>query len=191
MHAGWLLVNSYYYPLKVLGPGVRIGVWTQGCTIRCKGCASVHTWEFDAKKRVFIEDFVKKLSLFPTRAVTVSGGEPFEQRYFEEFLKELRKKGFDDILVYSGFGYEEIKKRFKKCLKYIDVLVCEPFVEGLESEYSYKGSANQKAVILNRKIFKKYQKFLSEKKVSLQVTDKMIIGILPQKDAKILRSEDG
>jgi len=53
------LINLIHYPIHTLGPGERIGVWTQGCSLRCKGCMSTHTWEFDNKYSVDIENLVK------------------------------------------------------------------------------------------------------------------------------------
>ena len=51
MDTNWISINNYKYPVTVLGPGKRIVVWTQGCSIRCKGCMSIHTWTFDEKKK--------------------------------------------------------------------------------------------------------------------------------------------
>ena len=183
MDTEWILINRYEFPVTVLGPGKRIAVWTQGCSIRCNGCMSKHTWDFDETKKIAIEKLIEKLKLFNTTSITISGGEPFEQKGFLSFLKKLRKNGFDDILVYSGYSYEYLKSRFIEHFYFIDVLISEPFEKGNESYFSFKGSNNQKAIVFNKAIFEKYRNFLtSRKEKRLQIFEDMIIGIPFQKD---------
>src|SRR4029077_956889 len=47
-----LELNKAHWPVTVLGPGRRIGLWVQGCTIRCRGCVSQDTWPRDPAKRI-------------------------------------------------------------------------------------------------------------------------------------------
>jgi anaerobic ribonucleoside-triphosphate reductase activating protein len=37
-----IAVSKAHYPVTVLGPGKRIGIWL-GCRIQCKGCVSQDT----------------------------------------------------------------------------------------------------------------------------------------------------
>jgi len=185
MDFDWIFINDYKYPVSVLGPEKRIVVWTQGCSIRCKGCMSKHTWEFDEDKKVNIYKFVSQLKNLNIKNITISGGEPFDQKNLKLFLQELRKNGFNDILVYSGYKYEYIKKTFKSLLYYIDVLISEPFEDGNESELKYKGSNNQKAIVFNKNIYPKYENFLNTKKdKTIEIFDNLIVGIPYQKDIK-------
>ena len=39
-----LYLSRIHFPVTTLGPGRRIGIWFQGCSIRCKGCVSADTW---------------------------------------------------------------------------------------------------------------------------------------------------
>ena len=126
MENGWLLTNLIAYPLTVLGVGKRVGIWTSGCSIGCKGCMSKHTWEFDKSTKRDIEDIIEHISFYKTNKITISGGEPFDQIYLVNFLKRLKESGYKDILVYSGYSKETIFKNFKEELKYIDVLISEP-----------------------------------------------------------------
>jgi len=182
-----ILVNLIAYPVRVLGYGERAAIWTQGCTLACKGCMSEHTWDFDRSKEMSIDDIVDQLTGYDTKKITISGGEPFEQKNLHRLLQKLRVNGFDDILVYTGLSESVVRKSFPHCLEYIDVLISEPFVSGLESELSYKGSDNQKMIILNDSLrfnYENYAKKTKDKK--LQKFGNFIVGIPYQKDVEAI-----
>ncbi len=190
-----ILINLIHYPVYTLGVGKRIGVWFQGCSIKCKGCMSKYTWEFDKKYVRDVKEVLREILSYPSKNITISGGEPFDQpEALEYLLKKLKLNGFKDILVYTGYEYEEIKDRYKDILKYIDVLISGRFVEGLETEYIWKGSDNQKMYIFNKKLEKIYNEYRKEKKNKhLQIVEKnndiYILGIPYQKDIKEILDE--
>ncbi len=39
-----LSLSRVHFPVTTLGPGRRLGIWFQGCSIRCPGCISADTW---------------------------------------------------------------------------------------------------------------------------------------------------
>ncbi len=185
-----VLINLIHYPVYVLGVGKRVGVWFQGCKIRCKGCMSQYTWSFNEKYKRNINDVLNEIKSYGVKKITFSGGEPFDQpKQLKYILEDLKKSGFEDILVYTGYEYEEIKEKYSDILKYIDVLIAGRFIEGLESDYIWKGSENQKMYIFNKKlenVYKKYKKMKKNKE--LQIVEKnndiYILGIPYQKDIK-------
>jgi anaerobic ribonucleoside-triphosphate reductase activating protein len=152
-----IAINKAHYPVTVLGPGQRIGIWLQGCSIRCKDCVSQDTWESDPGK--FMS--VAALLAWCTRAatadfcgVTISGGEPFDQpQALAALLKGLhdwrRSSGVDfDILCYSGYPLTTLKKKHAKLLALLDAVIPEPYVDGLPLAKVWRGSANQPLVPL-------------------------------------------
>ena len=190
-----ILINLIHYPVYTLGVGKRIGVWFQGCNIKCKGCMSKYTWSFDTKYKRNIEDVIKEILSYPSKKITISGGEPFDQpKELEYLLKTLKENNFEDILVYSGYDYEEIKNKYENILKYIDILIAGRFIENLESEYIWKGSENQKMYIFNKKLEEIYNDYKKKKKDKrLQIVEKnndiYILGIPYQKDIKEILNE--
>ena len=48
-------VNKAHFPVTVLGPGRRIGLWLQGCNIGCKGCLSRDTWAREPGKDMAVD----------------------------------------------------------------------------------------------------------------------------------------
>ncbi len=182
-----ILVNLIAYPVKVLGYGERVGLWTQGCSIGCSGCMSEHTWDFDENKKMSIPQIIERVKSFETNRITISGGEAFQQVNILELLKALKESGFTDVMLYSGYSETYIREHFSECLGYIDVLISEPFVDGDESEVVYKGSENQKMIILNEQLriqYEEYGKLNKEKR--LQKFNDVIVGIPYQKDIKAL-----
>ncbi len=182
-----IFVNLIAYPVKVLGYGERVGLWTQGCSIGCNGCMSRHTWDFDKSKEMSISEIVKKVKSYKTNKITISGGEPFQQKNILDLLKAIKKAKFTDVMLYSGYTELYIREHFYECLSYIDVLITEPFIDGDESDMIYKGSENQKMIILNEQLrtqYEEYEKLNKEKK--LQKFDDVIVGIPYQRDIKAL-----
>jgi anaerobic ribonucleoside-triphosphate reductase activating protein len=179
--------KGFFQRRAVLGPGKRVGLWFQGCTIRCKGCMSVHTWEFKKEYLVDVHEIIGKINAFPSDKLTVSGGEPFDQpEALMEILKGVRKTK-KDILVYTGYPYEKVRRIWKDILEFIDILITGPFKEGEESELVWKGSENQRMVILNKKLKPLYLEFMKEKKSkTIQLVKSngslYLLGIPYQKD---------
>ena len=117
-----------------LGRGVlgassnRMGVWTQGCSLRkCPGCSSTHTWSPDGGKTVSVESLLRlarSQALAPS-GLTVSGGEPTDQA-----------EGI------TALHWPVLAKRFPALVARLDVAVTGPFVRTLEAT-PLTGSSNQ------------------------------------------------
>ena len=60
-----MYIARILYPVKVLGPGERIGIWMCGCHHGCRGCSNPELWDFDEKYHVTsapIMDFISKIA---------------------------------------------------------------------------------------------------------------------------------
>lgn len=153
-----ILVNKAHYPVTVLGHGKRIGIWMQGCSLRCRSCCSLDTWEFEADRGMEVTtllDWCMDVSGGLPDGVTVSGGEPFDQP--DALLALL--KGFDvwrseagghfDILLYSGYSEARLKRDYAEHLSHLDAFVAGPFRERSSSEKPFCGSDNQRMITLS------------------------------------------
>lgn len=139
-------ISRIHFPVTTLGPGRRLGIWFQGCSLRCEGCISVDTWA-TAKKLIPIEQLMTKLSSYLPLidGITISGGEPFDQ--FEALLAivvQLRERTKVDILVYTGYGVEDITDQLQQIKPYIDVLISDPFQRQSSQTLRLRGSDNQR-----------------------------------------------
>lgn len=146
-------LNKAHFPVTALGVGRRIGLWMQGCSIQCPGCVSRDTWAADPGKAIEIDELIawcRRVSADTTDGVTISGGEPFDQpQALDELLARLdawRRELAEpfDILCYSGYRLEHLRRHHAALLARLDALISDPFVEGATTELPLRGSANQR-----------------------------------------------
>lgn len=151
-------ISRIHFPVTTLGPGRRLGIWFQGCSLRCEGCISVDTWA-TAKTLIPIEQLMMTLSSYLPLidGITISGGEPFDQ--FEALLAivvQLRKKTKVDILVYTGYSIEDITDQLQQIKPYIDVLISDPFQRQSSQTLRLRGSDNQRLHCFTSQAIEKY-----------------------------------
>jgi anaerobic ribonucleoside-triphosphate reductase activating protein len=153
-----LRISRLHYPVTVLGPGRRVGIWVQGCSIGCAGCLSQDTWSPDAAAPVSVARVIetcRRLSKDELDGVTISGGEPFDQpvglRCLLEGLHAWRaERGVPfDVLCYSGRPLRYLRKHYADILALLDAIVPEPYVHTLPQRHPWRGSSNQPLVPLS------------------------------------------
>lgn len=153
-----IAINKAHFPVTVLGPGRRIGIWLQGCGIGCKGCVSQDTWAHDPGKELTVArllSWCREASAGRFDGVTISGGEPFDQaEALSALLDGLQQwrsaAALDfDILCYSGYPLSTLQKKHAQILQKLDALIPEPFVENKPLTQIWRGSSNQPLVLLS------------------------------------------
>ena len=163
--AATLELNKAHWPVTVLGPGRRIGLWVQGCTIRCGGCVSQDTWARDAAKAIAVPallDWCRRVAPDGPDGVTISGGEPFEQlpglRALLEALGRWRRDArLDfDILCYSGYPLARLQRDHAPLLALLDAIIPEPYVQTRPLVNVWRGSGNQPLVPLSARGRERY-----------------------------------
>ena len=153
-----LELNKAHWPVTVLGPGRRIGLWVQGCSIRCRGCVSQDTWAGAPAKTIAVRDLIawcKRVAADGFDGVTISGGEPFEQpaglaALLEGLNRWRRAAGLEfDILCYSGFPLKTLERKHAGLLGMLDAIIPEPYAENVPIANVWRGSGNQPLVPLS------------------------------------------
>jgi anaerobic ribonucleoside-triphosphate reductase activating protein len=143
-----------HFPVDTLGPGRRAGIWTQGCTIGCPGCLSTDTWPADERTEVPVSTVLDWLTSLaePIDGVTISGGEPFQQRgallALLRGIGDWRSPGVD-ILVYTGYPYSRVLRDAPEVIALCDVLICGPYIDRLNTGLRWRGSSNQRIVTVS------------------------------------------
>lgn len=163
-----MYVARILYPVEVLGPGKRIGIWFCGCPHKCKGCSNPELWDFQDKYNVSLETVMALVTSIAkdnqVDGFTITGGDPMYQAEELQRLLALLREINSDILVYTGYEIEELPKEY---LHNIAVLIDGRYIEERNNNCILRGSDNQRIFILNTDVHKKYNKYL--KKASNQI----------------------
>ncbi|NVL47249.1 radical SAM protein, partial [Pseudomonas syringae pv. actinidiae] len=141
-----LSLSRMHFPVTTLGPGRRIGIWFQGCSIRCPGCISADTWG-PGHRRLSLEQLIEQITpwLHEAEGITISGGEPFDQLdALRSLLEGLRRLSELDILVYSGYSLEQLDEPLLQTKGLIDALISDPYIAALSQTMALRGSDNQR-----------------------------------------------
>jgi anaerobic ribonucleoside-triphosphate reductase activating protein len=159
-----IAISRIHFPVTTLGPGQRLGVWFQGCSIRCPGCISIDTWS-DKVERMLVSDLVAAVSEYAWLAdgVTISGGEPFEQPLaLGELLRGLRKllQPASDVLVYSGLPFADLTPWLDQWQGLVDAVISEPFEVTAPQTRPLMGSDNQQLHMLTELAHERFSEFL-------------------------------
>jgi anaerobic ribonucleoside-triphosphate reductase activating protein len=163
-------INKAHFPVTVLGPGKRLGIWLQGCSIGCKGCVSQDTWERDPGRDMTVEQLLgwcRKTTGGIFDGVTISGGEPFDQPQalatLLDGLIEWRKKcKLDfDLLCYSGYPLLTLQNNHAKLLARLDALIPEPYIDAKPLTHVWRGSSNQPLTPLSERGTRIYAPYLN------------------------------
>lgn len=163
------------------GEGLRVVLWTSGCSHHCHACHNPITWNKDdglvfddAAKNEIYEELEKDWC----SGITLSGGDPLFLGNREDIAKlvsEIKKKFPDkSIWCYTGYVWEELMEQIKDdkdlkiILKNIDVLLDGKFALSLANEkLHYVGSSNQRIIDV--------KKSLGKKKIYLYIDNQRIV----------------
>jgi anaerobic ribonucleoside-triphosphate reductase activating protein len=150
-------VTQTHFPVETLGPGRRLGIWLQGCTLACPGCMSRHTWDPLGGYPVPVADLTelwRQALAAGADGLTVSGGEPLDQpaglaALLEAAAGARTEAGREaDLLLYTGYEEAEIDADPARsaAVGHADVLVTGRFRAAEPTDLVWRGSANQRMV---------------------------------------------
>ena len=144
------------------GPGVRVVVWCQGCSIQCPGCQNKATWDPCGGEQFTSFDvtrIMKELENPYIQGITFSGGHPLEEYNLLDVICLMKgiRATFDnkDIWLYTGkeLTYEDIisDTDLGYCLRLCDVVIDGPYIEELRDiTLPYRGSSNQRLIDIKK-----------------------------------------
>lgn len=167
-----MYIARLLYPVKVLGPGNRVGIWFAGCRHGCDGCSNPELWSMDEKYKTnieFVKQLIEKINIkSKIDGFTVTGGDPFFQPNALSELFPCIRNFSDDILVYTGYKYSYIKNIYPHLLKFITVLIDGKYIKSRNNNVFLRGSDNQKIYILDESKKEFYNKYIAQSENQVQ-----------------------
>jgi anaerobic ribonucleoside-triphosphate reductase activating protein len=144
-----LRLHRLAWPVRNLGAGNRLAVWTQGCLTACPGCCSVHSHSLEGGSIRSVADWMATIERILQGALpeglTVSGGEPTLQPGAVAELIEACRARFPgvDVLLYSGQPWHLLRWDFPGLVQRCDLIVSEPYRQEIPPRCGLHGSGNQ------------------------------------------------
>ena len=167
-----LSIARVFYPVTVLGPGNRVGIWIAGCRQNCKGCISPELRNEANGRLMSTKEIIGIIKTINCKidGITISGGEPFlHPKDLYDLLLSL-ELFTEDIIVFTGLKYEELieDKDSYNALRHISVLIDGEYDRKRKVDKGLRGSSNQQIIILKN----------PEKYSNLELCDRKIQNVL-------------
>lgn len=135
------------------GPGVRLAIWAQGCSLRCPGCCNPEMLPSTGGRLVPVPAVVAQVLDSTARTgaegISLLGGEPMDQAAgFAAVARAAQHAGLG-VLVFTGYGLAALRRRrdpsIDALLASTDLLVDGPYLAARRSgERRFVGSGNQR-----------------------------------------------
>ena len=143
----------------VNGPGKRIVIWVQGCSLGCPGCFNpgTHGAGGETLDRADLTARILAARSPDTVGVTFSGGEPFQQAGATADVAAQVRQAWPEasIMAFSGYRLEELRADHAppgaaELLTQLDLLVDGRYDPKLPGRQAWRGSRNQRLWVLGR-----------------------------------------
>ena len=147
---------SYEENEHLYGPGKRLLLFTQGCSLHCKGCVNKHLWQFGVGANITVEEVLGLCQ--GVEGITLHGGEPLDQSEgVLEIVKALKSVG-KTVILFTGYQYKELSKSLQKRVWSLsDLVVSGRYIEEKRNIYlQFRGATNQR-VYRHKGKYKDYQ----------------------------------
>lgn len=163
-----MYIDRILAPVVTLGPGNRLVLWTAGCSKHCKGCANPELWRTAGKTSRTPADIAGIIhnvaKQTPPDGITFTGGDPLEQPADLLALLDGIQDITRDILVYTGFVYEELPDLLRKQLRErVAVLIDGRYIaEQNRPDAVLRGSANQRIFFFREEFLPAYREYMAK-----------------------------
>ena len=140
------------------GPGIRVVLWCQGCSLHCINCHNQNTWDPDKGNNLTHQDIANMFNEIEkpwVQGLTFSGGHPLEKYNIDEcteIAKKFKEKFKNkDLWLYTGLLWDDIKRL--EIINYLDVVVDGPYIDELRDiSLPYCGSKNQRVIDVKKSL---------------------------------------
>ncbi len=111
--------------VSIQGEGTRAGlpcvfVRLQGCELRCRWCDTPYALDLKQReKNMSGEDIFHRIVISGVKFVTITGGEPLNQKAIIPFMKYLCEKGY--LVALETNGHLDISEVEPRVIKIVDI----------------------------------------------------------------------
>jgi anaerobic ribonucleoside-triphosphate reductase activating protein len=158
----FLRIHQFLPYSRANGPGVRAVIWVQGCTLGCPGCFNGLTHPAAGGELVSVDSLFTQIATLgdSIEGVTISGGEPLQQRAgVAALLRRIKAETALSVILFSGFSWQEIGRMGRHNLQSdptfplallhdVDVLIAGRYDEKQHLARDLRGSANKTSYFL-------------------------------------------
>ncbi|MFY9190977.1 MAG: anaerobic ribonucleoside-triphosphate reductase activating protein [Lawsonella sp.] len=138
------------------GEGIRTSIFVTGCTHRCEDCFNSEYQDFDAGDPWTDDttaEVIKYLQEPMVAGLTLLGGEPMQNLWLTDVVRDIKKEVDKNIWVYSGYTFEQIMahRGRRELMEECDILVDGLFVNTLKDlTLKFRGSSNQRIIDIQK-----------------------------------------
>lgn len=143
----YLRLHMVAAPIETLGPYARFGIWVQGCTRNCPGCATPDAQPLQGGYEMEVDALARLILRQPDiEGITISGGEPFLQAgALCRLIERVRSLSDVGVILYTGHIYEEIMHQ--PLTQLCDAIIDGPYLAAMDDGGSLRGSSNQRLIL--------------------------------------------
>ncbi|MFB2979322.1 4Fe-4S single cluster domain-containing protein [Microseira sp. BLCC-F43] len=137
-----------------MGPYKQAVIWVQGCEFACPGCIVPESWDAAGGEAITLTELASWiLAQSDIEGITLSGGEPMLQAAaLASLIDTIRQSKDLGVMCYTGYGFEQLQQQGtadqKLLCDRIDLLVDGTYIESLHEDLLWRGSTNQRLLLL-------------------------------------------
>jgi anaerobic ribonucleoside-triphosphate reductase activating protein len=144
---GRLRIHGFEATSVANGPGTRAVVWVQGCTLGCAGCFNPET-HVRGGEELDVAELYDRVATLEGRidGVTISGGEPLQQRGpVLDLLGRIRAGTSLSTVLFTGYSWPEVlrMRELDELRRCVDVLLAGRYRQEARLATGLRGSANK------------------------------------------------
>lgn len=181
-------LNRMLWPVTTLGPGRRLGLWVQGCSLRCEGCASLDTWDPDGGSSWPIDALAHEVaSILQAESldgISLTGGEPVQQAApvadLLDTVTGLLGEG-PDVVLFTGYTLAAARREAPSLLERCGTVVAGPFRPESPSRRLLVATSNQEVAFADDAAHDRFSAWEQTSPQRLQIAvddrDLYVVGI--------------
>jgi anaerobic ribonucleoside-triphosphate reductase activating protein len=133
---------------EVNGPGTRMVIWFQGCSINCPGCFNPEFQSFEDGQIMQTSEILSRIleNQETIEGITFSGGEPLLQAEgFFALCQKISEETNLGMILLTGYNWQQITHNptFSRILELMDLIIAGPYDQNQRQANHLVGSRNK------------------------------------------------